>query len=179
MVGGLAVNAHGFGRPTWDVDLVIRLEPDVIRRAFAALGSLGYAPRVPITADGFADPEQRRRWIKDKGMMVLNFYSDAHRETPVDVFVTEPFDFAEDSLGESGADHSGVVAGHARLHDEQVKIAVRAGFPARRRAERDELKALANERDVPYQSLMKVFLAERIARERRARRQGRAAASER
>ncbi len=30
----------------------------------------------------------------------------------------------------------------------------------------EELKALANERDVPYQSLMKVFLAERIARER-------------
>ena len=30
----------------------------------------------------------------------------------------------------------------------------------------DELKALANERDVPYQSLLKVFLAERVARER-------------
>ncbi len=29
-----------------------------------------------------------------------------------------------------------------------------------------ELKTLANERDVPYQSLLKVFLAERIARER-------------
>ena len=29
-----------------------------------------------------------------------------------------------------------------------------------------ELKALANERDVPYQSLLKVFLAERVARER-------------
>lgn len=30
----------------------------------------------------------------------------------------------------------------------------------------EELKALANERDVPYQSLMKVYLAERVARER-------------
>ena len=30
----------------------------------------------------------------------------------------------------------------------------------------EELKALANERDVPYQSLLKVFLAERLARER-------------
>jgi predicted DNA binding CopG/RHH family protein len=30
---------------------------------------------------------------------------------------------------------------------------------------RAELKALANKRDVPYQSLLKVFLAERIARE--------------
>jgi len=30
----------------------------------------------------------------------------------------------------------------------------------------EALKALANERDVPYQSLLKIFLAERIARER-------------
>ena len=30
-----------------------------------------------------------------------------------------------------------------------------------------ELKLLANKRDVPYQSLLKIFLAERIAKERR------------
>ncbi|MCL7970533.1 MAG: BrnA antitoxin family protein [marine benthic group bacterium] len=30
----------------------------------------------------------------------------------------------------------------------------------------EELKALANERDVPYQSLLKIFLSERVARER-------------
>jgi hypothetical protein len=29
----------------------------------------------------------------------------------------------------------------------------------------DDLKVLANKRDVPYQSLLKVFLAERIERE--------------
>jgi predicted DNA binding CopG/RHH family protein len=38
----------------------------------------------------------------------------------------------------------------------------------------EELKTLANEKDVPYQSLMKVFLAERIARERGSRRPTRA-----
>jgi len=32
-----------------------------------------------------------------------------------------------------------------------------------------ELKRLANEQDVPYQSLMKVYLAERVALERRRR----------
>jgi len=31
----------------------------------------------------------------------------------------------------------------------------------------EDLKVLANSRDVPYQSLLKVFLAERLARERR------------
>ena len=33
----------------------------------------------------------------------------------------------------------------------------------------DELKLLANKRDVPYQSLLKVFLAERIEKELRSR----------
>ncbi len=30
----------------------------------------------------------------------------------------------------------------------------------------EDLKILANQRDVPYQSLLKIFLAERLARER-------------
>lgn len=34
----------------------------------------------------------------------------------------------------------------------------------------EELKVLANQRDVPYQSLLKVFLAERLAAERARRR---------
>ena len=33
----------------------------------------------------------------------------------------------------------------------------------------EDLKVLAHRRDVPYQSLLKVFLAERLAEERRAR----------
>ena len=33
-----------------------------------------------------------------------------------------------------------------------------------------DLKVLANERDVPYQSLLKLFLAERVAVERRSKR---------
>ena len=96
VVGGLAVAAHGYGRQTQDLDIVIRLRPDAVRGAFRALESLGYRPRVPVTAEGFADAGQRARWIAEKGMVVLTFHSDLHRETPVDVFVSEPFDFAEE-----------------------------------------------------------------------------------
>ena len=38
----------------------------------------------------------------------------------------------------------------------------------------EDLRALANERDVPYQSLLKVFLAERVAHERGWRRKKKA-----
>lgn len=93
VVGGLAVVAHGYGRQTVDLDLVVQLETDSVHALFTALAGLGYVPRVPVTAAGMGDPAQRQRWIEEKGMTVLNFFSDRHRETPVDVFVTEPFDF--------------------------------------------------------------------------------------
>lgn len=93
VVGGLAVNAHGYGRFTQGVDLVVRLEPAHVRNLFSALASLGYQPLVPVTAAGFADSDQRARWVVEKGMTVLNFHSADHRETPIDVFATEPFDF--------------------------------------------------------------------------------------
>ena len=62
--------------------------------------------------------------------------------------------------------------------------AVRGSFPALKpstttisirlpAAMLEDLRTLANERDVPYQSLLKNFLAERIAREREERRKAR------
>lgn len=93
VVGGLAVVAHGYGRTTQDLDLVIRLQPGAIRDAFAALAMLGYRPIVPVTSEGFADPATRARWVSEKGMTVLSFSSDQHPHTAVDVFTSEPFDF--------------------------------------------------------------------------------------
>ena len=93
VAGGLAVNAHGYARFTNDVDLVIRLTETDILAAFKALGKIGYRPVVPVTAKEFADPANRRHLVKTKKMTVLQMWSDKHRETPVDIFVTEPFNF--------------------------------------------------------------------------------------
>lgn len=96
VAGGIAVNAHGYVRLTYDVDLVIQLKPDNIRPAFRALAGLGYRPTVPVTAEQFADEAQRARWIREKGMQVLNFHSELYRPFTVDVFVSEPFDFDDE-----------------------------------------------------------------------------------
>ena len=93
VVGGIAVIHHGYGRLTQDVDLVVQLERVAILRTFTALEAIGYRPAVPVSAEEFADPACRDRWIKEKGMKVLKFWSDQHRETPIDVFIDDPFDF--------------------------------------------------------------------------------------
>lgn len=51
---------------------------------------------MPVSAADLSDPELRERMIREKGMQVLQFYSDQHRETPVDIFVRSPFDFDEE-----------------------------------------------------------------------------------
>lgn len=96
VVGGIAVIHHGYGRLTQDVDVVIRLEKEIIGRAFRALAGIGYQPIVPITAAEFGSPDLRKKWQRDRNMTVLRFWSDRHRETPLDLFVTEPFDFARE-----------------------------------------------------------------------------------
>ncbi len=93
VAGGLAVNAHGYLRFTKDVDFIIQLVPDNINRTFAALKTLGYKPIIPISAEQFSNNKQRDSWIQDKGMQVLQFWSDQHQETPIDIFVSEPFNF--------------------------------------------------------------------------------------
>jgi hypothetical protein len=96
VAGGLAVNAHGYLRFTKDIDVVIQLIPENVMRAFGALGTLGYQPIAPVTAEQFADRSTREGWIRDKNMQVLQLWSDHHRETSIDIFVTELFPFEEE-----------------------------------------------------------------------------------
>jgi hypothetical protein len=93
VVGGLAVNAHGFLRYTNDVDLVIQLESANLLTALRALAGLGYRPKHPVTAEQFADAGLRESWIEGKDMLVFPLWGDQRVETPIDILVREPFDF--------------------------------------------------------------------------------------
>jgi len=67
LVGGMAVVAHGYGRMTYDIDLVIQLDPLNIRRTFDALTPLSFLPRIPVTPEEFSDPAIRQKWAREKG----------------------------------------------------------------------------------------------------------------
>lgn len=96
IVGGLAVNAHGYLRATRDLDLVMQLESANLRRGLECLFEIGYRLAIPVSVEDFADVSKREAWRVEKGMIVLKLWSDDHRRTPVDVFVYEPFDFSEE-----------------------------------------------------------------------------------
>ncbi len=93
VVGGLAVVIHGYLRFAAAVDLVLEPDPEARRRALRALAGLGYAPRVPVPIESFADASQMQQWVEDKGMLAFGLYSEAHHETNVDLLIGMPFDF--------------------------------------------------------------------------------------
>lgn len=93
IAGGVAVNIHGYQRMTADLDLVINLDANNIKKTLAALNQLGYSPIIPVTANDFANAKIRNDWIHNKNMQVLSLQSNQHSDTTIDIFVTEPFDF--------------------------------------------------------------------------------------
>jgi hypothetical protein len=95
VVGGVAVVLHGHLRTTADLDLVVELDPDNARRAISALAGLGFRARAPVPAEQFADPAARRAWVEEKGLTVFSLWSDRFPELEVDLFVNEPFAFAD------------------------------------------------------------------------------------
>src|SRR4051812_23769550 len=92
IVDGFSVGAHGYMRYTADVDLILQLEEDNLRRAVAALAAEGYRPVVPVALEQFVDAEHRRQWIEEKKLTVFSLFSPQHPNTNVDLFVSEPLD---------------------------------------------------------------------------------------
>src|SRR3990172_8953842 len=76
VVGGLAVNFHGVPRMTYDVDLMILLQEENIKKLVAKLTDWGYRPKVPVDPMELAYDAKRNSWIKEKGMKAMNFYSE-------------------------------------------------------------------------------------------------------
>ena len=62
VVGGVAVNLHGFQRFTKDIDLVIELAPDRALKALQALEGIGYKPNVPVKVADFAPLDFDALW---------------------------------------------------------------------------------------------------------------------
>ncbi len=96
IVGGVAVNAHGFVRMTRDLDLVIQLEERNIIRGLDALVSIGYQMLLPVGIEEFSDPQLREKWRNEKNMIVLKLWSDIHQRTPIDIFIYEPFTYSDE-----------------------------------------------------------------------------------
>lgn len=93
IIGGVAVNLHGFARATADLDLLIGLESDNISRFVQMMESRGWRPRPPVRLADLADPAHRLSWIQEKGMKAFTLYNPARKIEQVYVLLDCSLDF--------------------------------------------------------------------------------------
>ena len=94
VVGGVAVNLYGIERATGDVDLLVDLEDQNLKRFIEAAYSLELVPRAPVELDRILEPETRRAWIKEKGMVAFSMYDRVNSWFQVDILINEPVSFS-------------------------------------------------------------------------------------
>jgi len=96
LVGGVAVNLHGIGRLTVDVDVMLALDAPNLERFVGVARRFPLNPVVPVKLEDFADARKVREWIEQKGMLAFALRSSDPATPTVDVLVKPvvPFDEA-------------------------------------------------------------------------------------
>jgi hypothetical protein len=94
LVGGLAVQLHGFLRSTFDIDLVLAMNDENLVRFIAVAKRYGLVPAIPVPIDSLRNASQIDQWHREKGMLAFALREPQIGGSVVDVLVRPevPFD---------------------------------------------------------------------------------------
>lgn len=67
LVGGLAVQLHGFLRATFDIDLVLAMDDENLVRFIGVAKSYGLKPGIPVPIDSLRNADQIDQWHREMG----------------------------------------------------------------------------------------------------------------
>lgn len=93
VAGGVALNLHGVPRMTADLDLALALDEPNLGAAVTALEGYGMASSLPVAARELVDPEKRRKWLKEKGLIAFPMHHPLRPFQAVDLLVNAPIEF--------------------------------------------------------------------------------------
>ncbi len=93
LVGGLAVQLHGFMRATFDVDLVLAMNDENLLRFINVAKRHALVPGIPVPIDSLRDAAQIDQWHREKGMLAFSLREQGAGGSVVDVLVRPPVSF--------------------------------------------------------------------------------------
>lgn len=85
VVGGVAVNLHGYRRFTADVDILLALDEENVKNITVLMHDMGYVERLPVELRVLADGAKLQRLIEEKGMTAYTFLSNKRDRIDLDV----------------------------------------------------------------------------------------------
>ncbi|WP_126445796.1 nucleotidyl transferase AbiEii/AbiGii toxin family protein [Sulfuricystis multivorans] len=94
VVGGLAVQLHGFMRATLDIDLVLAMDDANLDKFIGVARKYGLQPNIPVPLDVLRDAAQIDIWHREKGMLAFSLRESQPGGKVVDILVrpSVPFD---------------------------------------------------------------------------------------
>lgn len=93
VIGGIAVNIHGYSRATGDLDIMISFDKENLDGFIALLRELGFKPRIPVRLEELGDPEKVDKWKKEKHMKIFSVYNPANELENIDIMIENYIDF--------------------------------------------------------------------------------------
>ena len=87
LVGGLAVQLHGFLRATFDIDLVLAMSDENLVRFINVAKNYGLQPGIPVPIESLRNAEQIDQWHREKGMLAFSLREPHVGGSVIDVLV--------------------------------------------------------------------------------------------
>ena len=85
IVGGYAVNFHGYSRNTVDIDLIIKFTLANLKKIEKLLQQMGMVSRLPI--DAVSIFKFRDEYIKNRNLIAWNFYNENDPTDQIDILI--------------------------------------------------------------------------------------------
>ncbi|MEJ8853076.1 hypothetical protein WKW79_00760 [Variovorax robiniae] len=95
LVGGLAVQLHGYARMTYDVDVVLAMNDANLSRFIEVAKQFGLAPVIPAPIDSLKNASLLDQWHREKGMLAFALREPSIGGGIVDVLVKPEVGFEE------------------------------------------------------------------------------------
>lgn len=93
VVGGIAVNLHGYIRFTGDLDILLLLEKNNLAKMGKAMKKLGYTERLPVSISALSDQKTVKKWLKEKNMKAFSFFPPKSSPLQIDIIIEESLKF--------------------------------------------------------------------------------------
>jgi predicted nucleotidyltransferase len=93
LIGGLAVQLHGFLRSTFDIDLVLAMDDENLVRFIAVANRFGLIPSIPVSIDSLRNSQQIDQWYVEKGMLAFALREPQVGGSVVDILVRPEVSF--------------------------------------------------------------------------------------
>lgn len=93
VVGGVAVNLHGYVRFTGDLDILVLLEEKNLKKLDHVMKKMGYSERIPVSVLELRDEKKVRDWLEKKNMKAYSFLPPETTLLQIDVIIEESLKF--------------------------------------------------------------------------------------